>query len=82
LRSVDDAGRIRAVPQPSLTGKSRGARWAYRTVSWAPILILFAVLAAIRVDASYDVTMSLVVIGFFAVVIDVIVFFGALDRNA
>jgi hypothetical protein len=82
LRSVDDAGRVRAVPERSVTGRSRGVRWAYRTVSWTPILIMFAVLAAIRLDASYDVITTLIVIGFVTLVIDVIVFFIAFDPNA
>jgi hypothetical protein len=69
LRSVRAAGRIRAVTERSVTGKSPGVRWAYRTVAWTPIVILFALLAAIRLDASYDVTRTLIVIGFLTLVV-------------
>jgi hypothetical protein len=70
------------MPELGVTGKSRGARWAYRTISWTPILILFALLAAIRLDASYDVITTLIVIGFVTLVVDVIVFLLAFNRDS
>ena len=45
-------------------------------------LCVFALLAATRLDASYDVIMTLIVIAFVAVVVDVLVFLRALDRDA
>ncbi|MDA0159406.1 hypothetical protein OM076_03950 [Solirubrobacter ginsenosidimutans] len=46
-----------------------------------PILVLFALLAATRLDASYDVITTLIVIGFIPLVLDVIVFLTTLDLD-
>jgi hypothetical protein len=47
-----------------------------------PILALFAVLAAGRLDAADGMIATLLVIGLIALVVDAVVFVRALDRDA
>jgi hypothetical protein len=61
---------------------SRSRRWARRTASWLPVLSLFGVLAAVRLDAPGGVISTLLAAALVALVVDVIFFVLSLNRHA